>query len=64
MQNLKETHGYWKGQRHNIITDHNRPQLIKTLLEIGEGRIEIAYDGLARLGQPTDVTIIVDAQAA
>jgi hypothetical protein len=61
MQNFQETHGYWNGARHVIITDHARPRLIKTLLEIGEGRVEVAYDGLARLGQSTDVTIIVDA---
>lgn len=61
MQNLQETIGYWGGQRHVIITDHPRPRLIKTLVEIGEGDTKVAYDGLARMGQNTDVTIIVDA---
>lgn len=61
MQNLHETHGYWKGNRHVIITDHPRPNLVKTFLERGEGRVEVAYDGLARMRQNTDVTIIVDA---
>jgi len=60
MQNFQETHGYWKGARHVIFTDHPRPRLVKTLLEIGEGRVDLAYDGLARLGRGTDCTIIVD----
>lgn len=61
MQNFQETHGYWNGARHAIITDHPRPAIVKTLLENTKGQVHTAYDGLARLGQSTDVTIIVDA---
>jgi hypothetical protein len=61
MQNLHETIGVWHGQRHVIITDHARPALVKTLLENAKGQVHTAYDGLARLGQNIDVTIIVDA---
>lgn len=61
MQNLHETIGVWHGQRHVIITDHPRPALVKNLLERNDGQVHTTYDGLARMGQNTDVTIIVDA---